>query len=391
MPAVPSGHGQMERPGQGGTNRGPNVTSAVADARLRAGPPPSAIRARRQAARYPVEWSSAVSDVVSKLSWDDLRIIGAIGKHGALAPAAEALGVNSSTVARRLSRMEEALGTTLFERRRTGYVATVYGEEVIALAERVELDVVSVARRVAGDVQGHAGLLRVTTTDFILLYFLTSIIASFRTRNPAVRLEVSVGNTSLNLARAESDIAVRATVRPPPNLFGRKVATIAWAPYGASPDLGAAWASAGGLHDRQWVSYGGDLSGLKAAAFVEERVDRSQIAYWTDSVAAAAAAIAAGLGVGYLPCMLGDLAPNLMRVGPIEPALDDELWLLTHPDIRRSGRIYAFMMHCIDAIGERRDLIEGRRGLTGGCAGIAKGAGRLPLSLPTALARSSCG
>src|SRR3546814_20002622 len=97
--------------------------------------------------------------------------------------------------------MEEVLGATLFDRRRTGYVATVQGQELIPLAERVELDVVGVARRVAGHWQGHAGDLRITTSDSILLYFLTPVIASFKAQNPAIKVEVIVGNTALNLAR----------------------------------------------------------------------------------------------------------------------------------------------------------------------------------------------
>lgn len=313
-----------------------------------------------------------MSDPLHKLCWDDLRIVRAVGKSGALAPAAETLGVNSSTIARRLAKVEEILGVTLFDRRRTGYVTTAQGDELIALAERVELDVVSVARRVSGHVQGHVGDLRITTSDSILLFFLTPIIASFRASNPAVRVEVIVGNSSLNLARGESDIAVRATESPPENLFGRKVATIAWAPYAGLSDSASCWPGAGALFDRQWVSYSGKLSGLKAVGFIEGRVCQDNIAYRTDSVAGAAAAIAAGLGVGYLPCMLGDLSPDLVRVGPVEPDLKDELWLLTHPDIRKSGRIYAFMTHCIEAVGRNRDLVEGLHGTTVGPAAAAE-------------------
>jgi LysR substrate binding domain len=120
------------------------------------------------------------------------------------------------------------------------------------------------------------------------------------------------------------------------------------------------------------VSYGGKLSGLKAFNIVEERVDHDNIAYRTDSVAGAAAAIAAGLGVGYLPCMLGDPSPELIRVGAVEPELNDELWVLTHPDIRKSGRIYAFMTHCIEMISKNRDLVEGLRGTILGPPGVAQ-------------------
>jgi DNA-binding transcriptional LysR family regulator len=294
-------------------------------------------------------------DQFDTLSWDDLRIIRAVGKRGTLALAAEMLGANTSTIARRLARVEEILGVSLFDRRRTGYVATQEGEELISLAERVELDVVGVTRRVSGFAQGHAGNLRITTSDSLLLHFFTPIIADFVANNPAIRLEVIVGNSALNLARGESDIAIRATNAPPENLFGRKVATIAWAPYACLSDS----VSTETLFTRQWVSFAGKLSGLKACDFLQRQIHHCNIAYRTDSVAGAAAAIAAGLGVGYLPCMLGDLSRDLARVGDIEPELDDELWLLTHPDIRKSGRVYAFMTHCIDAIGKHRGLIEG--------------------------------
>ncbi|MDG2520618.1 LysR family transcriptional regulator [Caulobacter segnis] len=294
------------------------------------------------------------------LSWDDLRIVKAVAIAGTVAAAAQTLSLNVSTIVRRLSNIEEALGVALFDRRRTGYVPTVQGEEVIALAGRMELDVVSVTRRVSG--HAHAGDLRITTSDSILLYFLTPMIASFKARNPAVRVEVSVGNGALNLARGEADIAVRATDTPPENLFGRKVANIAWCAYTARSSSGLAASDDRLSGARAWVSYGGRLSALRACRLLDSRVPADAIGYRTDSVAGAAAAIAAGLGAGYLPCMLGDLSPDLQRIGPLEPELDDHLWLLTHPDIRRSGRVFAFMNHCVEAIGRQRDLVEGRRG-----------------------------
>lgn len=300
-------------------------------------------------------WSD-VSKSIGQLSWDDLRIIRAIGQSGALATAAEILSVNTSTISRRLTRAEEILGVSLFDRRRTGYVATREGEEMMILAERVELDIIGVSNRVSGHAQGYTGDLRVTTSDSILLHFLSPIFAEFKAENPAVRIEVIVGNTAMNLARGEADIAIRATEKPPENLFGRKVATIAWAPYARRSTQVCGSRS---IFDRQWVSYGDSLSNLKAAKFIDRHVREENIVYLTNSVAGAAEGIAAGLGIGYLPCMLGDLSPELRRVAEIEPELKDELWLLTHPDIRKSGRVYAFMNHCIKAIEARRGLVEG--------------------------------
>lgn len=297
-----------------------------------------------------------------KFSWDDLRIIKAIGETGALATAAAALGVNATTISRRLGQLEAILGVALFDRLRTGYQPTSAGAELIALAERIEPDIVSVVRSVSGHVQGHAGDLRVTTSDALLGDFLTPIIASFQARNPLIRVEVIVANEPLNLARGESDIAFRATFAPPDNLFGRKIGTIAWAPYGNRGDFLSGWPGADELHQLKWASYGPGLSGLRAHAFVEKHVSPENIVYRADSVAGVTSAIAAGIGIGFLPCMHGDLCPNIMRVGPVVPALSDELWILTHPSIRKSGRVSSFMAHCIEAIGKQRRFIEGRDG-----------------------------
>ena len=305
--------------------------------------------------------AAAINKSIGKLCWDDLRIILAIGEQGTLAAAARMLGLDSSTVARRLAKAEETLGAILFHRRRSGYSATAQGEELIALAERVEVDVVAVGRRISANGRGDAGELRITTTDFIFT-LLAPIAASFRALRPAVTVEMILGNAPLNLARGEADIALRATDNPPENLFGRQVATIAWAPYAMSAHTGSPPASDGPPFDREWVSYAGQLSSLKARRYIDERVRNDRIGFRADSVTGVAAAVAAGLGMGYLPCILGDLHPGLRRVGAIECDLDDPLWLLTHPDIRKSGPVRDFMKHCIDAVRRNRGLIEGLHG-----------------------------
>ncbi|MGE7992651.1 LysR family transcriptional regulator [Pseudomonas sp. NPDC089554] len=298
-----------------------------------------------------------MSTAVSQLSWDDLRIIKTLSECGNRADTAKKLGINVSTVSRRVAQVEKTLGVALFDHRRSGYMLTTEGEELRALGERVELDIVSVARRVSRGGQGPLGKLRITTSDSLLLHFLTPIIADFKALNEGVSIEVLVGNQTLSLARDESDIAVRATTKPAESLVGRKLATIAWAAYGSVDKTPAPALFA---EDQAWVSYAGALSGLKATEYLESRVAGDCIAYRTDSVCAAGTAIVAGLGFGFLPCMLGDITPGLVRVGPVMPELQDELWLLTHQDIRRSKRVKAFMEFCAAAVAEQKPLVEGQ-------------------------------
>jgi DNA-binding transcriptional LysR family regulator len=129
------------------------------------------------------------SNLLATLSWDDLRIVKAIGEHGGLAAAAAILGLNHSTISRRLSAVEDSLGVVLFDRRRSGYGATAAGAEIIALGERVETDVLTVTRRVSGHMQGHKGNLRVATSDALRYDFLNPIIAEFQRSNPDIRFE----------------------------------------------------------------------------------------------------------------------------------------------------------------------------------------------------------
>lgn len=299
----------------------------------------------------------ALSDAVNQLSWDDLRIIKTLSECRNRSAAAKKLGISLCTVSRRVAQVEKALGVVLFDHRNSAYMLTAEGAELQALAERVELDIVSVTRSVSRASQGTLGKLRITTSDSLLLYFLTPIIADFKALNEGIAIEVLVGNPTLSLARDESDIAVRATTKPSESLVGRKLATIAWAPYGCRRNAST---SAPFAIDQAWISYSAGLSNLKATSYVESRVAANNISYRTDSVAAASAAIAAGIGLGFLPCMLGDITPGLVRVGPIVSELNDELWLLTHQDIRKSPRVQAFMTFCADAVACQKLLVEGQ-------------------------------
>lgn len=291
------------------------------------------------------------------LSWDDLKVIRAVGEHPTLTQAAAALGLNVTTVVRRLSSAESAFGARLFDRRRTGYAPTAAGLAVIDLTLRVEADISSVSTQVTSYEEDGAGVIRLATSDSLLESF-AAVFRDFRTAHPATRIETLIENSASNLARGDCDVAIRATNAPPENLVGRKLAVIAWAPYERSDATGAP--SPDNPFDRDWVSFTGNLAALKAVSFLEQRAVSQRIIYRTNSVSGAAAAIKAGVGAGYLPCMLGDLSPEMTRLGPPEPALGDELWLLTHPAVRHAARVRAFADHFYRALVAHRPLIEGR-------------------------------
>src|SRR5918994_1088828 len=214
------------------------------------------------------------------LAWDDFKLVRLVAEAKGLAGAAERLNVNHSTVFRRLGQLEEDLGVKLFERHRTGYALTAAGEEMALLAERMEEDVATFARKLAGQAVSPAGELRVTTNDTLLVHLLTPLLARFAKACPDVRLDVVLANQALNLSKRDADVAVRATDSPPETLVGRRAATIAWAIYGRGADFPEPGrVDLVDLYERPWVALGDNLAGLKVARFVRERVAAERIVY----------------------------------------------------------------------------------------------------------------
>jgi len=301
-----------------------------------------------------------MTTIPNQLAWDDFRLVKIIAEARGLTGAAAALGVNHSTAFRRLGQLEAALGVKLFDRHRTGYALTTAGEEMCAIAERMDEDINGFARKIAGQDIAPAGELRVTTSDSLLVHMLMPILAAFRDRYPEIRLDLVVGNQALNLSKRDADVAVRATDSPPETLVGRRLATINWAFYGRledfpdpqPPDLVT-------LYGRDWVGLGDDLSGLKVTKFVREHVAPERIAAKLSTVLGLAEAIESGLGVGAIPCLIGDANPKLRRLADPRPEFSAGLWLLTHPDLRRSARVRVFLDFVAAEIGALRSLVEG--------------------------------
>jgi DNA-binding transcriptional LysR family regulator len=286
------------------------------------------------------------------IPWDDVRLIQAIAETQSLPAAAQQLGINHSTVFRRLRQIEAALGQALFERHRTGYVPTPAGEDMTALAQRVGEDITTVTRRLAGQAPILAGDIRMATSDSLLADLLAPMLGRFRRAHPAIRLDIVTGNVALNLSRRDADVAVRATDAPPDTLVGRRVARIAWALYGAAQGEVDPESS-------DWLAPGDNLATLKAARFARQHIAPERIAGRFDTVHGLSIGVEAGLGIAHLPCFVGDARPGLRRLSPPEPEFTADLWLLTHPDLRHTPRIRALLDMLADEVAERRGSIEG--------------------------------
>ncbi|MGE0667577.1 MAG: LysR family transcriptional regulator [Sphingomonadales bacterium] len=275
-------------------------------------------------------------------SWDDLRLVLAVVRGGGLSGAARRLGVNHTTVLRRLDVAEERLGAKLFERTPTGYIATAAGEEMADVAARIEQDVLGLERRLSGRDVGLTGTVRCATVDTIAEYFLPPHLAAFRQAYPGIVVELMVSERIVNLTQRDADVAIRPTGQPPENLVGRRLGTLASAVYGgvgyldARPDVTD-------LSDHDWLAFEEGMSGTWISRWIARHYPDARIVMRSNILTVLFAAVKADVGVTVLPCHIAEPEPGLRRLTPLIEDMRTPLWILTHRDTRRSARIRVFM------------------------------------------------
>ena len=288
---------------------------------------------------------------MESLNWDDLPVFLAIAREGSLSAAADALDATPSTMHRRLGRLEQSLGTRLFDRHPTGLTPTAAGEALLPLAEGVEGDVMTLVRAIAGRDQAPRGPVHLTAPD-TLIALLVQPLATFRLDFPQVHLHVSLADRYFDLSRREADVAVRPSRQPPEDALGRRVGALAWAAYATAhpgPDPGSL----------PWARYAGDLESLDAEVWRREHHGSDPVVIAVNGVVAMQRVARCVPCRVLLPCFVGDVDPQLQRIGEPIAAAESALWLLVHPDLKRTARVRALADHLWDALRPHRALFEG--------------------------------
>lgn len=290
------------------------------------------------------------------MDWNDIKVFLALVRHGSVRAAAPKLGVSHSTVARRVESLEKRLGVRLFDRLSTGYAMTPAGEDVLAIAEGVENDLDGLERRVLGRDQRLAGNIRLTTADFLATHLLMPYLAEFTRLYPDINLEVVATYEVLDMSKREADVALRFTRKPPEHLVGRQLTTLSTAAYASKEYLKLHNLGEGST--ACWVGYNGQSPHPKWVR--ESDYPHLPARGNFESLLLQLEATKAGMGIGMLPCLIGDTEPSLCRLPPGLPRPAYDLWLLTHRDVRTTARLRVFTEFLATAIVGERERLEGR-------------------------------
>lgn len=287
------------------------------------------------------------------MQWDDARMFLAFARAGSFSAAAKRLGVQHSTISRRIHALEKDLATPLLERGASGYVLTDAGEELRESAARIEREFLSFEAASTGQSDAPSGELRVTAIANMASSLLMPLFARFSTAYPNIDLRVEVTNDSVRLAERDADVALRQTNTPGETLIGTRLTTVASAVYGSIEYCAAL---AAGHAPEKWI--GVDCCEYHRTWTKQARpqLDHSLC---VDDTALTAAALKEGLGVGYLPCFMGDSEPTLVRFREPEKQHELGLWLLYHRDLRSTKRVILFRQHMQREIEKISTLFEG--------------------------------
>jgi len=274
------------------------------------------------------------------MDWDDVRYFLAVARGGSVRAAAEGLGVNHSTVLRRIAQLEERLGARMFEKLPSGYRLTDAGEEVLEFAEQMDVSSNQLQTRVFGRDQGVHGLLRVTLAPTLATHLLMPDFAEFARLHPEVEMEILSIGEPVNLTNREADVAIRVVYDRntlPPNLHGLKGPELFGGVY-MSRELLAAWRA--GAPDRiRWIV----ISKFGVPDWAREgEVPTAEAPFRTTDGATQIVAVRQGLGMTVLPCFVGDSDPLLVRVPGTALHKHGTLWLLTQGETRKTKRVRLF-------------------------------------------------
>lgn len=289
------------------------------------------------------------------MNWDDIRIFLAVARTGSISGGARQLGVQHSTVSRRMRALEAKLGTRLVERIPGGYELTSAGEEIMQAALRMEREILRVDQTVLDKDARLVGPLRVATLNNMASSVLMPMFASFSEQHPQVELHIQVSNADVSLARREADIAIRLTNTPTETLIGKRMLTVASAIYGSRDYLDDIRRT--GMEPK-WL---GVTCCLFHRTWTRQACGHQDHSFYSSDTMLTQAALRNGLGISYLPCFMGDTDPQLARYADPDPQHDLGLWVLLHPDLKRTARVLAFRDHMIRSIQEKKELFEGRR------------------------------
>ncbi len=294
--------------------------------------------------------------------WNDLRYLLAVARRGSTLAAARELGVNQSTVHRRIAELERRVGLRLVHRHPTGYQLTEMGEQMLPVLSDVEEAIAKLQRTVLSLKQELTGVVRLTCPEPVLSRVVASgFVDRFHERFPGLKIDFVVSDRYVDLAAGDADVAFRSGEPGDERLIGRKIADSAWAIY-ASRDYVSRHGQPQTTEDllqHDLIGFDGVMENHRATQWLSSALPGARIVARNNSVLGVVSAVKSGLGIAPLPTPIGDAEADLIRVLPPVPELARAWYLLCYPDQRTTPRVSAFIDFVVEELPVLRKALGG--------------------------------
>jgi DNA-binding transcriptional LysR family regulator len=270
-------------------------------------------------------------------NWDLLQSFLSVARAGRLTVAARRLGVDHSTLSRRLVTLETALGAKLFDRSLSGYSLTQQGEDLLARAESMESTALAIQSEVGQARSQVSGTVRIGAPDGFGTAFLAPVIHELTAAQPALQIELVPTPSGFSLSKREADIAISLARPAEGRLHVRKLTDYRLGLYAAAagPIVGSIEEAA----KRPFISYIDDLLYTPELDYVPPALKIVEPRLRFSNLLAQHAACAAGAGLCILPCFLADPDARLARILADQINLTRSFWMIVHSDMRDLARI----------------------------------------------------
>jgi DNA-binding transcriptional LysR family regulator len=295
-----------------------------------------------------------------QFEWSDLEIFLAVGRGGTLGAAAESLGLDASTIQRRVGKLEAAASVKLFVRSQRGYSLTDAGQDLYEHALDMEQQATTAWRKVVAHDEQPGGTVRLATVDDLAVRILPPIIRSFQAKHPRITLSVDVRQSVVDLEKHHADIALRIGVPPGGDLVVKHVARADVALYASRAYLkkNGRVTRLEDLREHAIVRGQEALAHIPMERALDRYADPKKTVFRSNSFYARLGAVRAGLGIGFLGQYMADSEKSLERLPFRFPDHGAALSILIHTDLRKNARVRAFYEHAYAELVAQRSLFE---------------------------------
>ena len=281
-------------------------------------------------------------NILQTLNWNDLKFFLEVARCGRVTSAAKRLGVDYTTVSRRIATLENSLGTLLFEKsRNTGFILTSEGQTLRENIQSIEAIMQSACEEITGTDIALSGKVRIDCTEGYGGIFLAPQLTHFQKQYPAISIDLLPVPHFVNLSKREADIAItleRPTRGPfvSTKLCDYRLRLYATADYLEKHEP---IRCVNHLPDHSFINYVADLTFSKQLHYLDQFIHQANTPFCTTGAMSQYFACLQGQHLAILPCFIAAQDPRLHAVLPDEVVVINSFWISCHEDFRKLKRI----------------------------------------------------